>query len=232
MKYPGKDTFEEWNERHALKHDLDKFYNHPNRLFRFIENKRIKVLLNFADIKNDSLVLDAGCGNGHILERIPEGKLTGVDISAVQVKRAKEKIGSKAELIQTPVEKMPFPDKYFDRILCTEVFEHTLEPVSGLMEMRRVLKDDGIISVSVPNEKLITLTKRFLLNFGFRWVLEPKQSKWDLASRNNLEEWHLHEYSLKRIINEVKESFNILKIARIPFYFIPYRYVLKLEKKR
>lgn len=231
MERPGKDTFEKWNEIHAEKHDLDKFYNHPNRLFRFIENKRVKVLIEYADIKKSSLVLDAGCGNGHILEKIQNGRLTGIDISAIQIKRAKEKIKNKAELIQSPIEKMPFPDKYFDRILCTEVFEHTLDPVPGIIEMRRVLKDDGIASVSIPNEKLITLTKNFLLNFGFRRVLEPKESKWDLASRNNLEEWHLHEYSLKRILNEVKDSFNVLKIARIPFFFIPFRYVLKLSKK-
>jgi ubiquinone/menaquinone biosynthesis C-methylase UbiE len=231
LKRPGKDDFAAWNEIHAEKHDLDKFYNHPNRIFRFIENKRVNVLVEFADIKVDSLVLDAGCGNGHILERIDKGKLTGIDISPLQIQRAKAKIGDKAELEQAPIEKMPFADKYFDRIICTEVFEHTLEPEAGIKEMHRVLKDDGIISISVPNEKLITLTKKFLLNFGLRRVLEPKESKWDLASRNNLEEWHLHEYSLSRIISEVKELFNVVKISKIPYFFIPYRYVLKLTKK-
>ncbi len=227
---PDKDTFEQWNEQHAIKHDLDKFYNHPNRLFRYIENKRIKVLINFADIKTNNEVLEVGCGIGNILEKIPEGKLTGIDISDVQTKRAKQRLGGKAEIIKAPAEKLPFPDMYFDRIICTEVFEHTLEPQDVLKEMERTLKNDGIISLSVPNEKLIGLAKKFLLNFGFKWVLEPKQSKWDLASRNNLEEWHLHEYSLERIVNEVKESFNIINISRIPFFFIPFRYVIKLKK--
>jgi ubiquinone/menaquinone biosynthesis C-methylase UbiE len=227
---PDKDSFEAWNEAHAIKHDLDKFYNHPNRLFRFIENKRIKVLIDFADIRSSDLVLEVGCGIGNILEKIPRGRLTGIDISEVQIQRAKEKLGNKAELIKAPGEKIPFNDKHFDRIICTEVFEHTLEPEAVLNEMNRTLKDSGIVSLSVPNEKLIALAKKFLLNFGFRWVLEPKESKWDLASRNNLEEWHLHEYGLERIIKEVKHSFNILKISRIPFFFIPFRYVLKLEK--
>jgi ubiquinone/menaquinone biosynthesis C-methylase UbiE len=229
---PDRDTFEVWNEEHAIRHDLDKFYNHPNRLFRYIENKRIRVLIDFADIDKNDLVLEVGCGIGNILERIPAGKLTGIDISEVQIKRAKQKLGNKAEVIKCPAENLPFADKYFDRIICTEVFEHTLEPTDVLREMKRALKDSGVISLSVPNEKLITLAKRFLLNFGFRWVLEPKESRWDLASRNNLEEWHLHEYSLRRIINEVKDSFNIIKIARIPFFFIPFRYVLKLEKHK
>lgn len=227
---PDKDTFEAWNEEHAKRHDLDKFYNHPNSLFRYIENKRINVLIDFADISENDSVLEVGCGIGNILERIPTGKLTGIDISEIQITRAKEKLGDKVLLIKCPAEKLPFPDKHFDRIICTEVFEHTLDPKDVLDEMHRTLKDNGIISLSVPNEKLITLAKKFLLNFGFKWVLEPKRSMWDLASRNNLEEWHLHEYGLKRIMNEVKPGFNILKISKIPFFFIPFRYVLKLKK--
>ena len=39
---PTEESFEKWNEEHAKKHDLDKFYNHPNFIFRYIEIKRIK----------------------------------------------------------------------------------------------------------------------------------------------------------------------------------------------
>jgi ubiquinone/menaquinone biosynthesis C-methylase UbiE len=227
---PDKDTFEAWNEQHAIKHDLDKFYNHPNRLFRYIENKRIDILLKFAEISENDKVLEVGCGIGHILERIHKGKLTGIDISETQINRARERLSNKAELLKCAGENLPFADKHFDRIICTEVFEHTLEPVKVLDEMNRTLKDDGIISLSVPNERLITFTKKFLLSFGFRRILEPKESRWDLASRNNLEEWHLHEYGLKRILNETKNKFKVLHIARIPFYFIPFRFVLQLKK--
>ena len=66
---PTSETFEQWNEKHAEKHDLDKFYNHPNFLFRYIENKRIKVLIRLAEIKSDEKVIEVGCGAGHILER-------------------------------------------------------------------------------------------------------------------------------------------------------------------
>lgn len=229
---PNKETFEAWNEQHALKHDLDKFYNHPNRLFRYIENKRIKILLKFAEINETDKVLEVGCGVGHILERIQKGELTGIDISEIQIKRAKERLKDSAKLIKCSAENLPFDDKSFDRVICTEVFEHTLEPKLVLNEVYRILKDDGIISLSVPNEKLITLTKKTLLNFGMRRILEPKESKWDLASRNNLEEWHLHEYSLKRILVESQTQFNVIQAARIPFSFIPFRYVLKLQKKR
>jgi ubiquinone/menaquinone biosynthesis C-methylase UbiE len=228
---PDKETFYEWNEQHAIKHDLEKFYNHPNRLFRYIENKRIKVLIDYAQIKDDDLVLEVGCGSGHILERIKRGKLTGIDVSPTQIERAGKKLNGKAELIRSPGEAIPFPDKHFDRVICTEVFEHVLEPADVLSEMRRVVKDEGVISLSVPNEKLIMIAKGFLLNFGFRRVLEPKQSQWDLAAKNNLDEWHIHKYSLNLIKKQAAKYFTIEKIARIPFYFLPFRYVLKLKKK-
>ncbi|HMQ79064.1 MAG TPA: class I SAM-dependent methyltransferase [Ignavibacteria bacterium] len=227
---PSPEGFEQWNEEHAIKHDLDKFYNHPNRLFRYIENKRIKVLLNEAGIKKTDTVLEVGCGAGHILEKINEGILTGIDISPVQIERAAKRLCGKARLILAKGEKLPFPDKSFDRIICTEVFEHVLEPALILEEMNRVLKDDGIISLSIPNEKLIIFTKKILLNCGLRRVLEPKESQWDLAAKNNLDEWHIHEYGLKLIKQQSLKLFRILAVKRIPFYFIPFRYVLKLRK--
>lgn len=227
---PSPEGFEKWNEEHAIKHDLDKFYNHPNRLFRYIENKRINVLLREADIHPQDRVLEVGCGAGHILERIPRGSLTGVDISPVQIERSKKRLGTRAELLIAKGENLPFEDESFDRIICTEVFEHVLEPELILREMKRVLKKNGIISLSIPNEKLIIFTKKILLNCGLRRVLEPKESQWDLAAKNNLDEWHIHEYGLKLIKEQSLKLFKILSVSRIPFYILPFRYVLKLSK--
>jgi ubiquinone/menaquinone biosynthesis C-methylase UbiE len=228
---PSIEDFEKWNEEHAIKHDLDKFYNHPNRLFRYIENKRIQVLIREAEINENSRVLEIGCGAGHILEKINNGILTGIDISQTQIDRAKKRLGNKAELIKAKGEHMPFPANYFDRIICTEVFEHVLEPEEIMQEMKRVLKNDGIISLSIPNENLIIFTKKVLLNTGFRWVLEPKKSQWDLASKNNLDEWHIHLYSLNLIKKQISKYFQIINIRRIPFFILPFRYVLKLKNK-
>lgn len=228
---PTPESFEEWNEIHALRHDLDKFYNHPNRIFRYIENRRIAVLLELADIHENDLVLEVGCGIGNILERINKGTLYGADISAVQIERASKRLGEKATFVKAPGESLPFEDKFFDRIICTEVFEHVLKPELILAEMKRVLKDEGIISLSIPNEKLINFTKSIILGTGFRRVLEPKESNWDLSLKNNLDEWHLHNYSLKLILKQAEDVFKVLKVKRIPNYMVPFRYVLQLRKK-
>jgi ubiquinone/menaquinone biosynthesis C-methylase UbiE len=173
---PTEETFYEWNEEHARKHDLDKFYNHPNKLFKYIENKRIRVLIDFAEIGTDSTVLEVGCGAGHILERIDKGILYGIDISSIQIDRARERLRHKVFLKKSPGEHLPFEDKFFDRIICTKVFEHVLDPRPILQEMNRVLKDNGIISLSIPNETLINHTKTILNSIGLRSILAPKRS--------------------------------------------------------
>jgi ubiquinone/menaquinone biosynthesis C-methylase UbiE len=227
---PTAETFEKWNEEHARKHDLDKFYNHPNFIFRYIENKRIRKLIEFAEIRETDKVIEVGCGAGHILERIPAGILHGIDISEIQIKRAKERLGDGVKLVKAPGEKIPYGDNFFDKILCSEVIEHVLAPAPLLKEMSRTLKDNGILSLSIPNENLINFAKKILKNIGLIRILEPKKSGWDLSSKNNLDEWHLHEFNLALIKRYINNIFVIEKISSIPFFFIPFRYVLKLRK--
>lgn len=227
---PTAETFEKWNEEHAEKHDLDKFYNHPNYIFRYIENKRIKQLIKRAQIQDKDKVMEVGCGAGHILERVPRGKLYGTDISGIQIKRAKERLGNRVELVKAPGEKIPYEDKFFDKILCSEVIEHVLDPKPLLKEMKRVLKDDGILSLSIPNENLINFTKKTLRKTGLTRILEPKKSGWDLASKDNLDEWHLHEFNLQLIKDYCNGIFKIEKVSSIPLFIIPFRYVLQLKK--
>jgi len=227
---PTTENFYEWNEKHARKHDLDKFYNHPNALFRYIEDTRIQTLIHFAQIENDNKVLEVGCGAGHILEKIDNGELFGIDISEVQISRARKRLGDKVLLKQSPGENLPYEDKFFDRIICTEVFEHVLDPLLILKEMKRVLKDEGIVSLSVPNETLINYTKTLLSIMGLKRIIAPKKSEWDISLNNNLEEWHLHKFSLGLITLYCNGVFTVSKVSRVPFFFIPFRYVLQLRK--
>jgi ubiquinone/menaquinone biosynthesis C-methylase UbiE len=227
---PTTETFEQWNEEHAQKHDLDKFYNHPNAAFRYIENKRIRKLIELADINRADKVLEVGCGAGHILEKIHGGNLYGIDISEVQIRRAKERLGEKVMLLKSPGETTPFDDKYFDRVLCSEVIEHVLDPTPLLNEMSRILKDDGILSLSIPNENLINFTKKILKYTGLMRLFTPKDNGWDLATKDNLDEWHLHEFNLNLVKKYINGVFKIEKLSSIPFFIVPFRYVLKLKK--
>jgi SAM-dependent methyltransferase len=48
---------------------------------------------------------------------------------------------------------LPFKDGVFDAINCSAVLEHLLRPLATLRELKRVLKDDGCLLVSLPNDK-------------------------------------------------------------------------------
>jgi SAM-dependent methyltransferase len=47
-------------------------------------------------------------------------------------------------------ERLPFPDRQFDLILCTQVLEYIPEPVVVVNEIYRTLKDGGFLLLSAP----------------------------------------------------------------------------------
>jgi trans-aconitate 2-methyltransferase len=59
-------------------------------------------LLDRLELRGDETVLDAGCGTGgvtaELLERVPDGHVIGVDGSPSMIDRARERLGTRADL--------------------------------------------------------------------------------------------------------------------------------------
>jgi len=89
-------------------------------------------------------LLDVGAGEGALVERYRNRgrNIIGVD-SAYESAHV-----SKADLLT-----LPFDDASFDAILCLDVLEHVqlLDQPSALAEIERVLTDEGLLLLSVPN---------------------------------------------------------------------------------
>lgn len=47
---------------------------------------------------------------------------------------------------------LPYPDGTFDAVSCCATLEHLFHPLEILREMKRVLKDDGKVLISLPND--------------------------------------------------------------------------------
>lgn len=96
-------------------------------------------------------LLDVGCGAGVNLVRLQEygWKVYGVDLSAVAVERARERVGDC--VFQGDLHSVKFEDKYFDVIIFSHSLEHMHNPRSALTEARRILKDGGRLIVCLPN---------------------------------------------------------------------------------
>jgi len=101
-----------------------------------------------------------------------------------------------------------------------------------LREISRVMKDDGILSLSIPNEDVINSTKKFLKKTGLIKVLDSSKDSegWELATKDNLDEWHLHSFSLALAEKFSKDIFVISNIVKIPNAIFPARFVIQYRK--
>jgi len=92
-------------------------------------------------------VLDVGCGTGALLEQVlsedPRRQVTGLDLSANMLDRARKRLGDRAVLVQGDSEHLPFPDRSFDIVVCCDSFHHYPNPGAVLAEIARVLEFGG-----------------------------------------------------------------------------------------
>jgi ubiquinone/menaquinone biosynthesis C-methylase UbiE len=96
-------------------------------------------------------ILDLGCGSGDflILFRQRGWEIYGVDTSENAYRLAKNKL--KQNVFNSELRACQFPDCYFDVITLKHVLEHLYDPSRELAEVFRILKDDGILFLSMPN---------------------------------------------------------------------------------
>ena len=112
------------------------------------------------DISKNDIILDIGCGGGVNVKRflnMTDNKVYGLDYSDVAVKKS-IKLNWKAidegrcEIIKGSVSQMPFDDDSFDIVTGFETVYFWPDFINDLKEVRRVLKEDGIIFIA--NEAL------------------------------------------------------------------------------
>lgn len=92
-------------------------------------------------------ILEIGVGTGKNLPYYSaEFNVIATDISEKMLAEARERVIKSAaaiELRQMDAQKLELPDDTFDSSLATFVFCSVPDPITGLKELRRVLKNDG-----------------------------------------------------------------------------------------
>jgi ubiquinone/menaquinone biosynthesis C-methylase UbiE len=101
-------------------------------------------------------LLDIGCGSGDIATRLVERnfRVIGADRSLRMVQVAKEDDVIK-DLVNADINSLPFCDGFFDGALCSSVLEYIEDEQISIRELQRVIINQGIILISLPNKKSI-----------------------------------------------------------------------------
>jgi SAM-dependent methyltransferase len=102
-----------------------------------------------------SCVLDAGCGDGAVLDRLPDRhRAVGIDFSLEALRRVHSRVACAS------IGALCFANGAFDCVICTEVLEHLPHDVlsHATLEIARVSRRHCIISV--PNRERLQFGRR------------------------------------------------------------------------
>lgn len=126
-------------------------------------------------------LLDVGCGRKPYLDLFSANEYVGLEIDTPENRANKQ-----ADFFYDGC-LFPFSDRHFDGIVCNQVFEHVFTPDPFLGEIRRVLKPNGLLLMTVP------------------FVWDEHEQPWDYARYST--------FGLRNILE--KNGFEILQQQKI-----------------
>ncbi|MBF6196016.1 class I SAM-dependent methyltransferase [Nocardia implantans] len=107
-----------------------------------------------AQLDDGAQVLDVGCGGGQLAVGLATTgttlRLTGIDLSPQQVRRARKRgapLGSRIQFREGSAMDLPFPDAAYDAVISSGSIKHWPNQRKGLSEMIRVLRPGGLLLV-------------------------------------------------------------------------------------
>jgi SAM-dependent methyltransferase len=184
--------------------------------------------------------LDFGCGDGSFLRALDSKKIArrvGVDISHQAAAQANRKHPDLQILHISRTIPLPFADGEFQSITLMDVLEHVYEQIELLRELRRVLRNDGLLIVTVPGKYLFSCLDMGNLKFRFprlhRWYYCRTHSRQDYDRRyssnpdgligdiSSKKAWH--EHFSRRYLKELldKEGFAVREFDGAGFFSRP-----------
>ena len=159
---------------------------HPKHL---VTNK-----LWFAKYLNkQDVVLDLGCGNGQNTHKASKfvKRVVGVDYDEFPLNIAKKTARTNNVTFKRMnlEEKLPFSNDTFDKVMLLDVLEHLRNRKHIIVDIKRVLKKNGLLFLSVPNSE--TSWKTLQREVGISSFSDPD---------------HKIEYSKNQIRNLLKNN--------------------------
>jgi ubiquinone/menaquinone biosynthesis C-methylase UbiE len=139
---------------------------------RLTEEKALRTILQWADIRDGQDVMEAGVGTGRLFSRIigqnKNGRNIGIDLSVVMLEKTRNKCGKhkNVQLLRADITNLPDSLGSFDRIISSYVLD--LLPVDQYVSILSKFR-----SMLLPNGKLLLAYMETGENFThrfWRWV--------------------------------------------------------------
>jgi ubiquinone/menaquinone biosynthesis C-methylase UbiE len=174
-------------------------YRDPDRNGSPVFARLQSVDLDVLGLKPGDHILDLGCGTGrHILEAVRRDcHAVGIEPDPSDLRTARIYLyflgcengrRARVDLLMAMGERLPFAGESFDRVLCTEVFEHVPDDRLLLNELVRLLRPGGTLAISVPD------------------FLSETISWWLLSVQRIRMEDHLRVYRRRRLVALLREA--------------------------
>ncbi len=124
---------------------------------------RAEFILKAVEKQKPKKILDAGCGRGFYLKALSlyqfPKEIHGIDINDNYLKIARKISDDKRIIIKrSSIYSLPYQKHYFDFVIASEILEHLTDDLKALAEIKRVLKPNGLLAITIPN-----------YNFPFLW---------------------------------------------------------------
>lgn len=222
--------FRQWNERMLTLFDPEAPYRSKG-LSKFMRQKRYREVIAALNSQKGERVLEIGFGIGDILGGVHSEKKFGVDLSLRMVKRARKKLSLReAPLVQGDALFLPFKAGSFQKVICSEVLEHILEPGKAVKEISRILAPGGRAVLTVPNESLILFGIRLVKIMGLgKRILGENYTNPSLEKTQG--SWHIHRFNKKDILSLCSGKFGLVKVAGTPSRWLPLQWLFVLSAK-
>jgi len=214
---PRPSDVEALNDEFARDHPIDDYYARSPLPIRWIERRRLAIIHAMVGPSRGLSLCEVGSGGGHVLRMFPDARLTAIDVSQVLLDTARRNLaGYDVRFIKGEVDKLDLPAASFDRIVCTEVLEHTLDPEAILAAIARLLRADGVAVITVPNDPLILRLKDIVRRTPAGWALRDRV-EW------GGDRYHLHRWTPDGFEAVLRRHFRVTDRRAAPFAALPIR---------
>jgi ubiquinone/menaquinone biosynthesis C-methylase UbiE len=115
------------------------------KTYRYLEE-----ILSFIRPLDGKRILDVGCGVISVLNvvKVSNAEFYGIDPLMDEYKKL-YKLDESVTWSRASGEEIPFNDKYFDVVFCTNIIDHTDDPLKVVEELYRVLKLGAYLVLTV-----------------------------------------------------------------------------------